>query len=162
MNFRQVTICAAAALWQPPQDAAHTPRPATFRFEMPQVARPAIPSNTVSVADFGGSATAIRSTPRLSPTPSPPWPPGEASCGRSRRRLVHRAYRAERQYRTAPRTERRHRFQRRQDALSACRDHVRGSQHAALPVADLGAGREKRGHHGPRRDRRATAMRGAP
>lgn len=55
MNFRQVTICAAAALLAAAAGCrAHAPA-CNLPFEMPQVARPAIPSNTVSVADCGGS-----------------------------------------------------------------------------------------------------------
>ena len=51
MNFRQVTICAAAALLAAAAGCrAHAPA-CNLPFEMP----PAIPSNTVSVADFGGS-----------------------------------------------------------------------------------------------------------
>ena len=48
MNFRQVTICAAAALLAAAAGCrAHAPA-CNLPFEMPQVARPAIPSNTVS------------------------------------------------------------------------------------------------------------------
>lgn len=55
MNFRQVTICAAAALLAAAAGCrAHAPA-CNLPFEMPQVARPAIPSNAVSVADCGGS-----------------------------------------------------------------------------------------------------------
>lgn len=57
MNFRQVTICAAAALLAAAAGCrAHAPA-CNLPFEMPQVARPAIPSNAVSVADCGGSGT---------------------------------------------------------------------------------------------------------
>ena len=50
MNFRQVTICAAAALLAAAAGCrAHAPA-CNLPFEMPQVARPAIPSNTVSGA----------------------------------------------------------------------------------------------------------------
>ena len=57
MNFRQVTICAAAALLAAAAGCrAHAPA-CNLPFEMPQVARPAIPSNAVSVAD-GGCALA--------------------------------------------------------------------------------------------------------
>ena len=55
MNFRQVTICAAAALLAAAAGCrAHAPA-CSHPFEQPQVARPAIPSNAVSVADCGGS-----------------------------------------------------------------------------------------------------------
>ena len=50
MNFRQVTICAAAALLAAAAGCrAHAPA-----CHLP-FARPAIPSNAVSVADCGGS-----------------------------------------------------------------------------------------------------------
>ena len=62
MNFRQVTICAAAALLAAAAGCrAHAPA-CNLPFEMPQVARPAIPSNTVSVADFGGAGTGYAMT----------------------------------------------------------------------------------------------------
>ncbi|MCD8034655.1 MAG: glycosyl hydrolase family 28 protein, partial [Alistipes sp.] len=59
MNLKLVTICAAAAVLATAADCrARTPRPAPspggHPFEMPHVARPAIPADTVSVADFGG------------------------------------------------------------------------------------------------------------
>ena len=55
MNFRQVTICAAAALLAAGA-GCRAPAPAcTLPFALPQVARPASPSNAVSVADCGGS-----------------------------------------------------------------------------------------------------------
>lgn len=59
MNLKLVTICAAAAILATAADCrARTPRPAPspggHPFEMPHVARPAIPADTVSVADFGG------------------------------------------------------------------------------------------------------------
>ena len=53
MNFRQVTICAAAALLAAAAGCrAHAPA-CNLPFEMPQVARPAIPSNTVSAQQHG-------------------------------------------------------------------------------------------------------------
>ena len=62
MNFRQVTICAAAALLAAAAGCrAHAPA-CNLPFEMPQVARPAIPSNAVSVADCGGSGTGYAMT----------------------------------------------------------------------------------------------------
>ena len=62
MNFRQVTICAAAALLAAAAGCrAHAPA-CNLPFEMPQVARPAIPSNAVSVADCGGSGGATNCT----------------------------------------------------------------------------------------------------
>ena len=59
MNLKLVTICAAAAILATAADCrARTPHPAPspggHPFEMPHVARPAIPADTVSVADFGG------------------------------------------------------------------------------------------------------------
>ena len=59
MNFRQVTICAAAALLAAAAGCrAHAPA-CNLPFEMPQVARPAIPSNAVSVADCGGAGCGV-------------------------------------------------------------------------------------------------------
>lgn len=59
MNLRQVTICVAAVLATTAGCRAHAPgssAPAcNLPFEMPQVARPAIPAHSVSVADFGGT-----------------------------------------------------------------------------------------------------------
>ena len=57
MNLKLVTICAAAALLATASGCrARTPAPAAgnLPFEIAHVARPAIPGNTVSVADFGG------------------------------------------------------------------------------------------------------------
>ena len=65
MNFRQVTICAAAALLAAAAGCrAHAPA-CNLPFEMPQVARPAIPSNAVSVADCGGSGGGDAGTDQL-------------------------------------------------------------------------------------------------
>lgn len=62
MNFRQVTICAAAALLAAAAGCrAHAPA-CNLPFEMPQVARPAIPSNAVSVADCGDAGTGYAMT----------------------------------------------------------------------------------------------------
>ena len=55
MNFRQVTICAAAARYAAPADRRALPPPRTLPLAPPPRARPAIPSNAVSVADCGGS-----------------------------------------------------------------------------------------------------------
>ena len=58
MNFRQVTICAAAALLAAAAGCrAHAPA-CNLPFEMPQVARPAIPSNAVTGYAMTLSATA--------------------------------------------------------------------------------------------------------
>ena len=81
MNFRQVTICAAAALLAAAAGCrAHAPA-CNLPFEMPQVARPAIPSNAVSVADCGGSGggaagTGYAMTPPATAGARPPNTPG--------------------------------------------------------------------------------------
>ena len=58
MNLKFVTICAAAILITTADGRARTPHAASSPggqpFEMPHVARPAIPDRRVSVADFGG------------------------------------------------------------------------------------------------------------